>query len=127
MGKSNMKGDIAELAVAKRFLEKGYYVSYPFGDDAPYDLVVDINNELKRVQVKYVSEKRGVIISHTYSSSGRSYRETCDLIVLYSSTTGDCYLIDLEKWKTEKSIQLRLQGTKNKQIVNVNLAENYLL
>lgn len=49
MKNTNRKGDIAELAVAQKFLELGYYVSFPFGDDSPYDLIVDMNGELKRV------------------------------------------------------------------------------
>ena len=47
------KGDLAELKVACDLRRRGYLVLIPFGEAAPYDLVIDRNGNLERVQVKY--------------------------------------------------------------------------
>ena len=54
---SHQKGCIGELKVELRAIEKGYIVSRPT-IEARYDLVIDIDGKLKRVQVKYLSRKR---------------------------------------------------------------------
>lgn len=46
-------GDYALAKAIDYFSEKGYTVSIPLTDSQDYDLVVDINNKLERIQVKY--------------------------------------------------------------------------
>ena len=45
-------GEYAESLFTTYCIEKGYIVSKPFGHVTRYDLIVDINNSLERVQVK---------------------------------------------------------------------------
>jgi hypothetical protein len=45
-------GDSSEAAVLAELVERGYAVSLPFGDNDPYDLIVDSGARLHRVQVK---------------------------------------------------------------------------
>lgn len=45
-------GDASEAAVVAELIKRGYTVSIPFGDNDPYDLVVDSAEGLHRVQVK---------------------------------------------------------------------------
>jgi len=45
-------GDTSEAMVLAELVTRGYTVSVPFGDNDPYDLIVDIGDELYRVQVK---------------------------------------------------------------------------
>ena len=52
---SKSKGNLGEIKVASEFIKYGCMVSFPFGDNARYDLVVDMNGELKKVQVKYAA------------------------------------------------------------------------
>ncbi len=49
---TKLKGDIAEQAAILRLLELGWGVAKPLGDRLPYDLIVDINGKLIRLQVK---------------------------------------------------------------------------
>lgn len=45
-------GDISELMVQTELLKLGYNVLVPVGDRLPYDLCLDINNKLIRIQVR---------------------------------------------------------------------------
>jgi PD-(D/E)XK endonuclease len=49
---TKLKGDIAEQAVIFEVLKKGWGVLRPIGDRLPYDLVIDIERRLVKIQVK---------------------------------------------------------------------------
>ena len=51
---TNHVGDIAEQAVILRSLEFGWGVCWPIGNGLAYDLILDVNSTLVRVQVKSV-------------------------------------------------------------------------
>ena len=56
---TKLKGDIAVAAVILNLTKKGYIVSEPMSENAPYDLICDTGNKLLKIQVKY--RKDGVI------------------------------------------------------------------
>ena len=41
MAPLKQKGDLAELLVAADLRRRGYLISLPYGEDSPYDLVLD--------------------------------------------------------------------------------------
>ena len=128
--RTNIKGDIGELSIMKEFLKLDYWCSKPFGDDCPYDLIVDNKNgELKRVQVKYVKPNNtNTLRVKLFSDAGISYRDTVDSIAVYNPESEKCYLLDLDEFDRDvKTLYLRLTNPKNNQTKGVNLAENYLL
>ncbi|MGB9986702.1 group I intron-associated PD-(D/E)XK endonuclease [Salarchaeum japonicum] len=45
-------GDVTETRLLHELVAAGYSVSVPFGDNDPYDLVVDTGDEFVRVQCK---------------------------------------------------------------------------
>jgi len=49
---TKLKADIAESAVITALLKRGFKVLKPVGDRLPYDLAVDIDGKLLRIQVK---------------------------------------------------------------------------
>lgn len=49
---TKLKGDIAEQSVILFALKKGWGVSKPVGDRLPYDLILDLNGKLVKIQVK---------------------------------------------------------------------------
>ena len=51
--KPKEKGDIAAANAIAYFMSNGYEVCLPIGDKKPYDLVVELDGMLHRVQVKY--------------------------------------------------------------------------
>jgi len=50
---TKLKADIAESAVITQLLKRGFRVLKPLGDRLPYDLAVDNNGELVKIQVKH--------------------------------------------------------------------------
>ncbi len=49
---TKLKADIAEAAVITALLKRGFKVLKPIGDRLPYDLALDVNGKLLKVQVK---------------------------------------------------------------------------
>lgn len=49
---TKLKSDIAESAVITELLKRGFRVLKPIGDRLPYDLALDLNGKLLRIQVK---------------------------------------------------------------------------
>lgn len=127
MKNTNRKGDIAELAVAKKFLELGCWVSYPFGDDAPYDLIVDNGKDLIKVQVKHLKPLNNTLRFSLHSDSGKPYKEIIDMMVGYNPDNDKLYAINPKDFNSKISVSLKLNKPKNNQSKGVNLAENYLL
>lgn len=52
MGDTKLTGDIAEHEIILYAMRKSWGVSKPVGDRLPYDLILDIDNVLIRIQVK---------------------------------------------------------------------------
>src|ERR1700733_7052536 len=50
---TKLKSDIAESSVITELLLRGFNVLRPIGDRLAYDLAVDINGKLIRIQVKH--------------------------------------------------------------------------
>lgn len=71
------KGDIALTKVIADLTERGYSVSLPVSEHLRYDLIVDVNSRLLRVQVKYsvdcVLYKGTVYASVSEGKTIRSY------------------------------------------------------
>lgn len=49
---TKLKADIAESAAVTELLRRGFSVLQPVGDRLPYDLAIDLNGKLLRLQVK---------------------------------------------------------------------------
>ena len=83
-------GDISEAAVALALLEAGYRVCVPFGENNRFDLVIERDNVLSRVQVKTGRVRIGSIIfncfrSHTHrgGASARRYVREVEYFGVY--------------------------------------------
>lgn len=60
---SSRIGSAAELAVATQAMHRGFDVAQPFGMYSKYDLIVDVNDVLIKLQVKSLSKrsKEGIL------------------------------------------------------------------
>ncbi|MBI3591132.1 MAG: endonuclease [Candidatus Melainabacteria bacterium] len=59
---TKLKADIAESSAITALLKRGLNVLKPVGDRLPYDLAVDINGNLIKLQVKSAWSRNGVYI-----------------------------------------------------------------
>lgn len=102
MSETKRKGDISEAVVLAALVEAGYRVLLPWGDNAPYDLVVDTNGEFIRVQVKTGRLDNGAVKFNPRSVRARGRGETAqserydgkaDLFMVYCPQTKEIYVI----------------------------------
>lgn len=101
------------------FVSNGYTVSIPINDTQKYDLVVEINGELKRVQVKTSrctnknKTSHCVLLKNCGGSSGKSIirhfnNKSCDYLFVYCSNEC-CYLIPSEKIQCRSQINVGIK------------------
>ena len=96
MRTTQRKGDIAVAQAISRFTKMGYDVSIPITESASYDLIVDINKELKKVQVRYSSVRKVALRRIHSNSKGYVVKKTMpdayDWLYIFKNT-GEEYLI----------------------------------
>lgn len=126
------KGDITESRVLAAFIDWGFYVSRPFGENQRYDLIVDDGEKLFRVQVKTGRLRNGVVLFSAMSShwhrggQARSYVGEVDFIAVYCPDTGKVYAVP-EAHLTRSYGSLRIAPTKNNVAKTVRWAHRYEL
>lgn len=111
---TNEKGNMALGKAIAYFTKEGYCVSIPLNDSQPYDLVVEKDNVLQTVQVKYTSEKRNenVYICTLVTTSGSSRQKIYSLtdtkvnLLFCMVDKGICFLIPISDINTTKTISL---------------------
>ena len=127
---SKEKGNLTELQCLTAFYERGIKVSLPYGENCRYDMIIDVNNHLLRVQCKtsnFVSDecfKFSCRSTRVNSNGCYERRYTKDEIDLFATFyQGQCYLIPVEETNTEK--KLRFCYPANGQKYGISLAEDY--
>jgi hypothetical protein len=136
MAPLKQKGDTAELAVALDLRKRGYLVSFPYGEDSDYDLVVDRDGVLERVQVKYTSSDGQVILvrCRSYSLTKGKIKSTkyytaatVDWIAVFDATTDRCYYVPAVLLGSGMNVlSLRLTPARNNQRLGVRMAADFL-
>lgn len=92
------KGDIGLTKVISDLVEKGFNVSLPIHEHLPYDLIVDMNGKLSRVQIKFRNNinfkcstshvnTKGEIVTQSYNKSD------FELYAIYSNNLKLCYYV----------------------------------
>ena len=71
---SQQKGIATEITVAAYLLQLGYNVSQPFCQDSKYDLIVDANGKLLRLQVKTARQSSQTSITFNCRSTTTNVR-----------------------------------------------------
>lgn len=83
-------GEVSELSVIRKLISLGYEVHLPWGDNARHDLLVEINSDFKKVQVKtaYDGERDGRIETELSTSNPNTGEKK-----YYSSDEVDAYAL----------------------------------
>lgn len=124
-------GEKSEGMLLAKFLQKGWIVLIPFGDNQRYDFVIDRGNGFERVQVKTGRLRNGCIKFPARSSYGhrgakhKSYQGQIDLFGVYCLDNEKIYLVPIGNLKSYGT--LRIEEPKNNQKENIILAEKFLI
>ena len=123
------KGDFGGAMVQANLIGKGYNVFIPVSSACPFDLVVLIGSDFKRIQVKYVTSKNQSICvsSRRAIRNGRAKFNTnieFDILAIYCPCNNECYYVYRSEFS--ETITLRLIHAKNNQTKNIRLASGYL-
>mgnify|MGYP001572140472 CR=1 FL=1 len=110
---TKLRADIAESAVIVELLKRGFKVLRPIGDRLPYDLGVDVDGKLIRIQVKsawYEASKQlhTVDVRRTKTNRRRMRRDRYtsddfDVAILYLPDQGTCYVMPVRVFTSYQS------------------------
>jgi PD-(D/E)XK nuclease superfamily protein len=129
----SQKGAAAEAAVTAAAIELGLVVLRPLCEGGRYDLVIDLEPELLRVQCKWAKRLDGVLSVQLSTSrlTPAGYVRTTytadevDAIGVYSAELGRCFLIPIEQVARGRAVNLRLDPARNNQAQRVRWANDY--
>ena len=129
-------GDLGEIVAIMKFTKAGCVVSKPLSNNARYDLVVDYNNKLYKIQVK-TTTKIQENMSMTFATKTTNYtkgswasnqytKDDIDGFFLYCSENEWCGLYFGDEDGTFKqSLTIRLKPSKSGQVKNIRMADQY--
>lgn len=127
---TNGKGNLSESKVLTAYLEAGFIVSLPFGNGAPYNLMVDTGYRILKVQVKTGRLRNGCILFAAQRISGhhgtrrRKYAEgEFDLFAIYCPDNDQIYVMPMLGELAEG--RLRLKTTRNNQRQKIRWARDF--
>jgi hypothetical protein len=110
---TKLVGDIAEQSVILEALKQGFNPSKPIGDRLSYDLILDFNGALFRIQIKsayYVKDKNHFVVNtRKVKTNRKTYRiekykkEDFDFAVAYIPPLNLFYIIPVEEFIKYKS------------------------
>jgi len=129
MAITKQKGDIAEIYIAYLLKKEGFNVLLPWGEDHRYALVSEKNGIFKRIQVKYVTPRKGMLevalrSLNNYQILHYSVKDI-DIIAAYEPNNQKVFFVPLKRIKNKSSLKLRLLPSKNKQVKNITMASKF--
>lgn len=126
-------GNIGETSAIFQFTKRNIPVSVPFGQNTPYDLIIQIKGKLYKIQCKtaqycqsdkmvfHITRTNGFTCSHIPYSNNE-----IDFFYLYCIENGYCGLMSIIESPIYE-INLRLTKPKNNQSHNIKYAKDYEL
>ncbi len=128
MAITKQKGDTAEAYLAYTLKQNGFNVLIPWGEDVRYDLVSEKNGIFKRIQVKHIKPRNGVLEVRFRSCNNHKVihysSNEVDIVAIYNEEGKKVYFIPLAD-AGRKGYKLRLTPAKNNQKKFVTLSTKY--
>lgn len=121
------KGDVSVLRVAAALIASGERVLKPVSDGERYDLAVDRQGTLYRIQVKAGRYRRGAVVFNTCSTRGgrKGYIGHVEAFGVFCSETDSVYLIPIEYVAQKANMTLRINAAKNGMKKRINAASEF--
>ena len=129
----SQKGAAAEAAITAAAIELGLTVLRPLCEGRRYDLVIDLEPELLRVQCKLAQRIDGVLSVRlqTYRLTPAGYVSTgytateIDAICAYAPELRRSFMIPIAEVSERRGIHLRLERARNNQERGIKWADDY--
>ena len=130
----NQKGALAEIAFAKAAVEAGCGILLPATEHGRYDMAIEFESRLYRVQCKWGSVRGSVVFASLrttrYKPNGQrittSYSvDEIDAFGIYAGTIDQCFLLPVADFAGMRGVHLRLEPPRNHQKVGINAADQY--
>lgn len=126
---------MAEAAITAAAIQLGLTVLRPLCEGRRYDLVIDLEPQLLRVQCKLAQRLDGALSvrlsTNRLTPAGyvsTSYTATeIDAVGAYSHELQRCFLIPVSEVSGRRGIHLRLDPTRNNQAQRIKWARDYEL
>jgi hypothetical protein len=130
---TDQKGAIAEMGIAWHATRLGVDVYKPVAEGGRCDLIFDFEERLWRIQCKWASRYRDVIIVRCYSAMRareglrrRLYTaDEIDAFAAYCAELDRCFFLPFGSFPGKANVQLRLAPARNNQRLGVNWADDY--
>jgi hypothetical protein len=132
---TRFKGEIARLKAIQRALELGFIPATPVVEQARYDLVIDDGTRLHRVQIKYTDTASSNADNAYYVNLRRANNGTkvcrvytakeIDAVIVYIAAVDKLCWFGPHVFDGRNSISIRTAPSKNGQVKNCLLVDNY--
>lgn len=128
---SKQKGNLGFSSTIKELHKLGYNVFSELGDLSKIDIIAEKQGNLIRIQVKYVTEKNGIVTLSLKKSGPNGYRYTycsddADIFSVYLPTFDKVLFIPAKlACQNKNAFILRFNPTKNCQTKNIHLVEDF--
>lgn len=131
----SQKGAVAESAFSADAIQLGLTVLRPLSEGRRYDLVVDLEPGLLRVQCKLAQRLGGVLSVRLktnrltpcgYVSSAYSAADV-DAVGIYSPELKQSFLVPICEVSGRRALHLRIEPARNNQMTGVKWARDYEL
>ena len=128
---STMIGNIGEASAIYQFSKRNIPVSIPFGQNVPYDMIIQVSDKLYKIQCKTTrisyEDKMSFNITRTNGFTNihtpYTYKEI-DFFYLHCVQNGYCGLVNIKEVPSREFV-LRLTRPKNNQRINIHYAKDY--
>ena len=127
-------GDLGESYAIMKFTQAQTVVSKPLTNNARYDLIIECNNRLYRVQVKTtgaIKDGKMEFATKTTNYTKGNWKSTSyttdeiDVFFLYCAENNWCGLYIPSEETIPQSLTIRLEPPKNNQRIGIHLASDY--
>ncbi len=134
MNENLKKGAITELKCQMHLIENNFIISKPVLDNARYDLLLDYNNKIYRIQIKtsrWKVEGETIIFNcksqHSVAGGNKIMKYSPDEIDYFMTEwNNQFYLVKCEKELTQFTLRLVDNKKTAKSIPNTHWAKDYL-
>ena len=126
-------GNKAEIVIISEFIKNDIPVSIPFGQNEPYDLIIETKYGFKSVQIKHGTYRNGCVIADIRHRTGFSkisystYDGKVDYIAIWCEKLDTCYLLSIDECQGKTMLSLRIDNPKNNSCISTIVwAKDYI-